>query len=66
MIPVNDIEYLMVREMEERLACRKAIGEPARLAHAKMADLYGDQVWTARTSVGDEALSSADPRPTNV
>lgn len=66
MIPVNDIEYLMVREMEERLASRRAISEPARLAHAKMADLYDDQAWAARRSVCNEALTPAEPRPTTV
>jgi hypothetical protein len=61
MIPVSDIEYLMVREAEERLASRRAVNELARQAHAKMAELYCDQVWAAREAGNHEALTPAEP-----
>jgi hypothetical protein len=60
MIPLHDIDYLMVREAEERLASKNAAGEPARQAHAILADLYDDQAWKARDASCEEALISVE------
>jgi hypothetical protein len=39
MSPKYDMDYLVVRETEERLAARYAACAPSRQAHAKLADL---------------------------
>jgi hypothetical protein len=48
MIPKYDIEYSLVREAEERLASKNAVVDTARIAHARLADLYADRAWSAR------------------
>jgi hypothetical protein len=54
MPPKYDIDYLLVREAEERLAARYAACAPSRQAHAKLADLYADQTWAIRDARFEE------------
>jgi hypothetical protein len=45
MIPLmDDIEYLSLRERQERAAAKRAMGPAARAAHQELAQLYATKI----------------------